>query len=347
MTFEDHLVTVEDVDEATWLRFAPGFVDYNYEHAPGYAVTKATRSGASTRFLLVRSSEAVIGGICARVKKLRRLGVGVAYVSGGPLIHHGDAESYDLSQLKTVLGALKAKLVDDEGYNIYVRPAATPPVAIAQLDLAFSTAGFRKTGRLRSYNTVIIDLADDVGGLRRRLSKKWRYELVRSEKEGLVVDVGCDASFLERFMGIYQQMRQVKAFDSRQTPELFAQLPHEELGLTIRIAHRDGQPVAGHVVSQLGDTAVYLFGATNETGRNARAGYLLHWTAMIHAKTQGCRWYDVAGIDRKANPGGYQFKTRMGGHVVEGLGAYEARPPGLAATLTDKLLMLRNLVRET
>jgi lipid II:glycine glycyltransferase (peptidoglycan interpeptide bridge formation enzyme) len=337
--------SVQIVEREEWLDIAPGFVDYNYEQSYDYSAAMAVRSGAVARFLAVREGGRVIGAASVRLKRLPLLDRGVAYISGGPLIHCHDVEGFKLDRLKTVVTALKAMLVDSDRYNLYLRPATTPLVDTGQLDSTLLSAGLRKSDHVRSYSTVLLDLSQDADSLRRGLHQKWRYHLRRSERECLDIDVGADGRASECFMGIYREMRQQKAFDSSLTPEFFIELPKEELGLTILIAYRDGQPVGGHVLSILGNTAVYLFGATNDVGRNVRAGYLLHWAAMVHAKAHGCRWYDLAGIDPIANPGGYQFKTQMGGRIVEGLWGYGAKPEGLAATLTDMLLTLRNRLK--
>jgi len=37
-----------------------------------------------------------------------------------------------------------------------------------------------------------------------------------------------------------------------------------------------GEPVAGLVASAMGDTAIYLLGATSDKGLNSKGAYLLH-----------------------------------------------------------------------
>ena len=64
----------------------------------------------------------------------------------------------------------------------------------------------------------------------------------------------------------------------------------------------------------MGDTAIYLLGATNERARELKAAYFLQWQAMLWLKDRGARWYDLGGIDPEANPGGYHFKSGFGGN---------------------------------
>jgi lipid II:glycine glycyltransferase (peptidoglycan interpeptide bridge formation enzyme) len=78
--------------------------------------------------------------------------------------------------------------------------------------------------------------------------------------------------------------------------------------------------VAGHVASFLGDTCVYLLGATSEEGLRTKAAYLLQWRVIQAAHEKGFKWYDLGGIDPEANPGVHHFKR--------GLGAQEITAPG-------------------
>jgi hypothetical protein len=78
----------------------------------------------------------------------------------------------------------------------------------------------------------------------------------------------------------------------------------------------------------LGDTCVYLLGATSEAGLETRAAYLLQWNTILLAKERGIRWYDLGGVDPEGNPGVYHFKRGVGGDEVIPPGPYERSPGG-------------------
>ena len=82
------------------------------------------------------------------------------------------------------------------------------------------------------------------------------------------------------------------------------------------LARTDGNAIGALVCSQMGDTAIYLLGATNEKAMELKAANFLHWRAMMWLKDRGARWYDLGGIDSVANPGGYHFKIGFGGNEV-------------------------------
>jgi hypothetical protein len=71
--------------------------------------------------------------------------------------------------------------------------------------------------------------------------------------------------------------------------------------------------VAGLVASAMGDSAIYLLGATSDAGLNTKGAYLLQWTMIRWLKENGVRWYDLGGIDPEGNPGVFSFKRGLSG----------------------------------
>ena len=49
----------------------------------------------------------------------------------------------------------------------------------------------------------------------------------------------------------------------------------------------------------MGDTAVYLVGASTSKGRDLRASYLLLWETIEYAKSKGNFFYDLGGINER------------------------------------------------
>jgi lipid II:glycine glycyltransferase (peptidoglycan interpeptide bridge formation enzyme) len=75
-----------------------------------------------------------------------------------------------------------------------------------------------------------------------------------------------------------------------------------------------------------GQTAWYMYGASDNTHREVMPNHLLQWEAIRLAKQLGCTRYDMWGApDRldESDPmwGVYRFKVGFGGQTVYGLGA--------------------------
>lgn len=334
---------VDEVSESEWRELTAQFADHNFEQTVEYARNSAGRSNASVRLLAVKDAERTVAAACVRLKTFPLLRRGLAYISAGPLLHlKGERSDADLQQ--RALAALKHRLVSVEGHILVFRlPISLDGAVISDRWLAQNH--FAKTGLTRSYRTILVGLDGEEAALRKNLAGKWRTDLNYAQKQGLAIESGDAPRLWTRFLALFGEMHQAKNFDVHVDPRSFMTLPAAPLGLTLLIATQDGHDAAGHVVSILGDTAVYLFGATNDIGRSTKAGYLLNWQSMLLAKDAGCRWYDLGGIDPDNNPGGYRFKSRMGGHDVAALGPYRALPGGLAGFAGNAALGLLQTVR--
>lgn len=332
-------VVVREVGTAEWRAVAGRFADHNYEQCADYAQRLAARSGSQVRFLTVDSGGEPIGGAAVRIKSVPLLRRGVAYITGGPLWRNHTREVSG-SVHGMVLGALREALVGEAKHILLVRPGLSLPAIGAEAQDA--TPGFGPAQNIRHYRTVVLDLAQNEAAIRAAFHQRWRNYLNQSTREGLIIARGTDPQMRSRFLKSYAAMSTTKSFESGIDPEFFLDLDVADTGIEIFMAEKNGEDAGGLVISLLGDTAVYVLGATNGLGRDTKAGYLLQWTALLHAKAQGCRWYDLCGIDADSNPGGAQFKTKMGGQIVEAPEALKASPGGLiSAGLEGVLRLLR------
>ena len=157
---------------------------------------------------------------------------------------------------------------------------------------AFQSEGFNTTGRAASYQTVILDLAKDEQDLIAGMKGNWRGHLRRSEKVPTDLRSGTSTGLLEQFSRLFSTFIGQKGFRVVIDTEFFRRLqdaaPQNER-LWTAIASIDGRDIAGYVGSILGDTAIYLFGASNEEGRKRNAGYRLQQWAIRNARLQGAQ----------------------------------------------------------
>jgi lipid II:glycine glycyltransferase (peptidoglycan interpeptide bridge formation enzyme) len=123
----------------------------------------------------------------------------------------------------------------------------------------------------------------------------------------------------ETFCQIYKNMRNRKTFETTVDVEEFGRIQEdlvERHRMRVLICEERGVPVAGLVASAMGDSAIYLLGATGDKGLNSKAAYLLQWTLIRWLKDNDIRWYDLGGIDPEGNPGVHKFKRGMSGSDV-------------------------------
>ncbi len=324
------------VDRSEWAARAREHDDYNYRHVWEYGEACAARLGARSEHVRLERGGQVVGLADVRVKRAPVVGVGVAYVSGGPMVMRGGDVKAAREALVWSLRALRERYTRRMGLTLRVSPApAESGWGEAQAEV-YEQEGFAPSSGAR-HRTILIDLAREESELRTGLAQKWRNCLNAAEREGLEVETGSAASLFDRFTGMYHEIRERKGFDADLGASFFAAVQgriEDGDGFVVSIVRAGGEDAAGHVGCDVGKTSVYLLGASNDVGRRTKAAYLAQWSVMLRAKASGCRWYDLGGIDAEANPGVYKFKSGMGGVEVEAAGPYEVGATGWRGVVT-------------
>jgi lipid II:glycine glycyltransferase (peptidoglycan interpeptide bridge formation enzyme) len=134
----------------------------------------------------------------------------------------------------------------------------------------------------------------------------------------LTIKTGTNGELFSVFCDLYKTLIDRKEFDVDLTPEFYRQVQEnlaERERFLISIVYDNDQPIAGHVSSLLGDTSVYLLGATNMAGSQTSC-VSVQWAVIQMAKERGCCFYDLGGIDPDRNPGVYSFQKRLGGFDI-------------------------------
>jgi len=317
-------------DPLVWAEQCRAFLDHNYRQLWAFGVACAARLGARSEHVALLEGGELLALADVRIKHLPVLGAGVAYVNGGPLVRRGDPR--DESRLRHALAALKAEYVESRGLLLRVAPTIGEAAWNECVCRTFASLGFACSDDLRPYRTLLLDLRRPLDEIRKRLDQKWRNGLNRAERNALTLRSGTSADLFETFAGLYAALRERKGFDVELDAGFYAgvqpDLPAKDQ-LVVSLAEFNGRPVAGHLGSIAGDTSVYLLGASDPTGLEQKASYLLQWHALVAAHGRGCSWYDLGGIDPDGNPGVHHFKSGLGGADVTAPGPYEFAPTGV------------------
>jgi Acetyltransferase (GNAT) domain len=340
--------TLAAVAPDDWQALAAGFRDHNYRHGADYAQAMAWRSGADAEHVSVVDGDVPVGLASVRVKLIPGGRTGIAYVSGGPLVRTADADAGP--RLDAVLEALVAEYVDRRRLVLRVAPTIGDAAWNEEQERRFLAAGFRPAEAAPRYRTVVVDIDRPLDEVRAGFAKKWRYHLGRAEKAGLTVVQGTHPALFDDFLPLFENFVTRKGFAVDLGAAFYAalqpELPEAER-LLVAIARIDDRPVAGVVASLAGDTAVYLLGASDETGREANAPYLLQWKVIEEAAARGLTRYDLGGIDPDGNPGVYRFKARMGGEDLSAAGPFELGPGGLRGAVVRSAERIFRAARAT
>jgi len=327
-------VRIRHVDREQWSRAAPLFRDYNYRQLWAFGEACARRVGAVSEHVAVLRGDEIIGLADVRVRRVPLLGTGIAYVTGGPLVRTDDG--HEAERLEGSLRALAAEYVGRRSLLLRIAPALGPAQWNAQQDAVFRTCGFQAASTPAPYRTMVVDIDRPLDVIRKGLAQKWRNCLNRSEREKLTIRSGQAVDLFDEFERLYDELIRRKQFDVDLDAVFYGRVQRELTDgdrFHVSLADLEGCAVAGHVSSMLGDTCVYLLGASTEDGLRTKAAYLLQWHAIETAVRQGKRWYDLGGIDQETNPGVYHFKQGMGGADIAAPGPFELRPDGMKGSV--------------
>lgn len=334
---------IEKVDGERWDAFAAGFAEAGQEQTSCH---NAARWGAERlEHVIVRRGGELLGGAVVILVKLPGLDRGVALTKWGPLWRRL-GQPADPSVLRTILEALKQEYAVTRGYYLTALPHAEPEVGEVMLE-TLDSLDFRPGWSWNHPDRYLVNVHIDPEELRKSLAQKWRYNLNKSAKKDLHIEVADRKTGLDRFMALYDSMMARKQFFDSSTigtlPALM-QSPVEALRPEVILVHHNGKPVAGAVVDLSGDRAVYLYGATDDAALGLKAGYAMHWwIAEWLCGMPDIRWYDLGGTDGDA--GLHQFKKGMvgkSGAILPTPPSYDYSSSFVSAAIGRAIFVLRD-----
>jgi lipid II:glycine glycyltransferase (peptidoglycan interpeptide bridge formation enzyme) len=310
-------VEVDRAMPAEWSAMLDLFDDANLYQTWSYGAVRWGRKNLS-HLVLKRDGE-VYAMAQLRIVRPTRFNFGMAYLRWGPLCHQRGRE-LDADATLWIARALHEEYVRKRGLLLQILPNAFEGSARAAVfQSSFSKFTQEARTAANEYRTFVLDLAPPIEELRKKLDAKWRNKLTQSEKKGLKIVAGNGIDEYRTFCQMYEQMWKRKTFETTVDVKEFGRI-QEDLPKTHRmrvlICEQAGIPVAGVVASGMGNSAIYLLGATSDDGLNAKGAYLLQWTLIQWLKEDGIKWYDLGGIDPAGNPGVYSFKRGFSGTDV-------------------------------
>ena len=254
-------------------------------------------------------------------------GQSIAYVPRGPIVG-------DPSELETALATLASIARERRAIFLKVDPEIDADAAAG----AFRAAGFRRAPDIQPViATLELELVRDEDALFAALEKDTRWSVRQAEKRGVSVREASGDHDLRALYDLYAETGQRAGFITR-TWDYYRRMWGTLVAAghaKVRLAEKDGKPVAGALTWRCGEREVYQSAATNDAGRTAYAAYALLWRCIIEARKGGARRFDFGGIPvdvtRKDDPmyGPYMFKKGFGGTPRRFVGAQDTVPNDL------------------
>lgn len=195
-------------------------------------------------------------------------------------------------------------------------------------------SAFRRSHAYMPATTLLVDVRQSEETLQAAMHEKTRYNIRVSARKGVVVRTATDAAAMDVFARLTEETAARDGFVSQ--PVAYIRATFEALvsaGMAqIRIAEKDGVPLAASFEVRYGDTVTYLYGASSSLERNVMAPYALHWSALQDAKASGASFYDFHGVNPADESSPYfkaswagitRFKLGWGGERVHYPGTWE------------------------
>jgi lipid II:glycine glycyltransferase (peptidoglycan interpeptide bridge formation enzyme) len=317
-------VEIDAVDEARWHRILEEFDDASLYQTWSYDEIRGGRQNLS--HLVLRKDGEIVAAAQARLVKLPFIGAGIAYVRWGPLWRRKGREP-DAHSFQQAVRALRNEYACKRSLVLRLRPALFRETS-SDLQCALAEEGYcAGTGPLD--RTLLLDLTKSTEELRKSMRPHWRRSLRMAERNRLEVVEGSADALFKDFIGIYRELVIRKAFRPTNISEFRSiqkRLP-TNLKMRVLLCKEGGRLCSGLICSAIGDTAVYLYGATSNAGLRSKGSYLLHWRLIEWLKEAGVTTYDLHGINPVTNPGTYKFKADMcgsNGQDVQFLGQFDS-----------------------
>lgn len=197
-------------------------------------------------------------------------------------------------------------------------------------------------------HVFLLDLTKPEEELLKNMHEKTRYNIRLAERKGLELGIrnnvptqgrdpdrsvgksGINSDDFEKFWRLMTQTAKrdgIKLHPKKYYEQMLKTVPC----FVLTIAHNNQWLAAGLFIG-FGDTFTYVHGGSSNEHRELMAPYLMQWSAIKLAKTNGYRYYDFGGInpEETSDPdfrtkwtGITRFKKGFGGFVHSCSGTYD------------------------
>jgi lipid II:glycine glycyltransferase (peptidoglycan interpeptide bridge formation enzyme) len=315
-----YTVEIDDVDEPAWSALLERFADATLYQTWHYGAHQYGKNHLT--HVVVKQGDRVVAAAQGMIMKVPGVKLGIAHFPWGPMWRVRDA-TIDPAVLQHALKALFEHYACKCGLMVRIRSYEAEEASNEEsLFPLFTHEGFRHCPECH-YQTMRLDLSPSIEQLRKNSSSRWRRHLRAAEKKQLTVHEGSSDELFDKFIRLYEEMYARKHIVGyNPNIKCFRSIQHElpdHLKMVVLLCEYEGEAVTANVLSPMGDTGMYFFGATSDKAikENIRASYLLHWRTIEWLKDHGYRWYDLRGYDAKLYPGVSHFKAGLNGEIVK------------------------------
>lgn len=319
---EDYTVSVDQISKIEWEQLLLEFDDATIYQTWSYGAIRWGQANLS--HIVIKHKGDIIAAAQLRIIKIPLLKAGIAYLPWGPMWRR-KGQQVNIAVFQKIISALKEEYANKQGLLLRIHPNVLEENSEAIVSI-LNKAGWQKKINIKPYRTLLLDLSPSMAEIRKSLDQKWRNQLNRAEKNNLKIIEGNSDALYQIFLDLQEELHDRKKYiagvDYNEFRDIQKDLP-EQLKMIILICEYEGKALTATIGSLIGDTGIYLLGATGNEGMKMKGAYLLQWRLIEMMKENGYKWYDLGGIDPDDNPGVYHFKSGISGKEVFHIGQYE------------------------
>lgn len=345
---EGYISEVDQVDKQAWSSIIGRFSDASIYQTWSYDAIRCGKENIS--HLVLRSDDEVVAAAQARIVRIPLVGMGAAYVRWGPLWQRR-SQAPDPMAFRLALRALRNEYVCRRGLILRLFPAVYDDGSQSYTNVLLHE-GYTPVPDEDPGRTLIMDVNQPIEDLRKKLDQKWRNCLNKAQRNQLEVIEGTDDNLFANFISLYRALLERKKFEEPNDINQFRLIQRDlppEHKMRIFLCQSNNVRSAGVISAAVGETGIYLFGATNDEGMTNKGSYLLQWKAIEWMRNNGCRSYNLNGINPRKNPGSYHFKVGLSGkngREVCYLGRFDCYSNGISARLARAGDLMLPLLRK-
>lgn len=299
------------IDGAEWDRMVASFDGVCQEQLVTYA--KVRWPGVELEPVLFSENGMVLGGALVMLQWLPLGLATIALVKWGPFLADSQAADAGVT-MERIIDTMIAEYADRRGMMVSIMPKVE--AGDNRMASVLAGRGFNPGVGVKYPLRYVVDVTLGDEARMAAFGQKWRYNLRKSLKAGLHFEKGTPEE-AGRFMALYQAMSERKLFPDHSgiaTLDALMAMPQGTARPELFFVRHGEKTVAGAVIFTAGDTACYLYGATDDAALDLRAGYFLHWHIIGWLRDNtGASLYDLGGTDGFA--GLHQFKSGMVGEA--------------------------------
>ena len=164
-------------------------------------------------------------------------------------------------------------------------------------------------------HVLLLDLSKSEDELLKNMHEKTRYNIRLAERKQLELgimnyELGSDDNDFGQFWRLMTQT--AKRDNIKLHPKQYYQKMVQNVPCFVFHVSNNGQWLAAGLFIGFGDTFTYVHGGSSTEHRELMAPYLLQWSAIKLAKTNGFRYYDFGGVnpEETSDP---DFRTKWAG----------------------------------